>query len=213
MMDARHIEMQPGHVGCGLYAIINLFRALGHRAPNYAQLRRAHSELRREAYGEASPSPAAPLTLFDQFHLCAEFGAALPVTFGLWAIPPSAWRKPDGFLTGLLSQRALLLCGYQWRLPKDEANDGGLTGHSLVIEGFSEEGYQVLDSTGLFADGSVIELEPRPTSEEYRRMWRRQTLNKRGARRVLPYIPVRRAPSELGLEPFVVAAYPNTLDT
>lgn len=205
-LASEEIEMQPNHLGCGYYAVVNLLKSLGHRSPRVFQVRAAYRAFRAQEYGDKCLTEDAPLSIYDLFRLCIDFGAHLPFTFGLWAIPSESWAKPEGFITGLLAQGARLLAGYHWRRP----TDGTAIGHALVVEGFGEQGYKVLDSAGGYAEDSIISLEPNPTPAEYRDMLRRQQLHKHGARRILPYIPVRRGRDALGLEPLIVAAYPRT---
>lgn len=203
-MKPEDIAMSHHPEACGYYSIINLFKLRGFDPPKFADLAASFlSLLKRDepkAGRRAGFTVYSGMTAFDELGLIEQFG--FPYLCAVSVIPrrePPV--PPESVLKPLLLAGADLILGYYFRQPT-----GQRTLHSVVCDGYTAEGYKVIDSAGGYAEGSVIEFEPNYTPE-YLYEWQcRKERQTHGANRILPFAPVRQG-SGLGLDPYFMIVY------
>ena len=192
-------------LACGYYALINLYKLRGVEPPSFGRLSAAFlSYLKNDSLfsRRSSNSNLYGLTPFDQFRLLTDF--SFPAFCCLAAIHPRSSARE--MFSQLLLSRCALIVSYTWQRP-----DGALIGRSVVAEGCNQRGITVLDSTAGFDDGSMIELEPRWTPEEIKRIEERRDARSHGTRRILPYARTATKSDPVGIHTFFLIAYPNSL--
>lgn len=188
---------------CSFYAIINLFKRRGLRPPTFEELVELYFALdpkctcrERQLYGGLINHETHALIVESDFHGLVVAGA---VPRG---VPPEVVLKP------FLNMGYHFIIGYAWKHP----DDGQVILHAVVVEGYTEEGYQVIDSAGGYSEDSLIELEPTPTPEEHQERKRWKEIHPHGARRILPFVPLRTHGNPLGIDPYFIMAFPSTTE-
>lgn len=209
MLASENIVAAHHHNVCGFYAVINLFRLRGLKAPGFDKLAatflamvktEGFSHARRPGYSiYRGISEADIVALLNAFSFPAVCAAAI--------LPPGA--SPREVFTSFLSAGCHLIVSYDYRNPFTRL----LTSHAVVATGNIVEspvrGMEVLDSGAGHEDGSVISLQPQYTDEEKEAMQQRANEHPHGARRVLPFYDVATNQKPLGLTPWFVIAYPK----
>jgi hypothetical protein len=208
-LQTTEIAMQHHPLACAYYSVINLFKLRAAQPPTFGELvaevltqRKSDSLL----FGRRSgASPLDGVSELEQLQLLYKFN--FPAFGAVGIIPYALHNDPRAVLLPLLLSGAHLLIGFKWR----RHDNGEIIQHSVVLEGFEDRGYVVIDSGQGHSEGSLIELEPNPSPAELNFMARMAEKHPHGVRRVLPFCGVgdSRTSRPLGLNPYFLIAYPT----
>lgn len=200
--ELKPMEIAKAHhpLACAYYSLINLYRVRRILPePTFAQLAaRFLSDVQRETGG--SSRTVFSVTALDQLRLLTE--CEFPAFCAVGAIPAYATAR-DIFLP-FLSAGCHLIVNFtlQWQGQM-------LAGHSVVAEGFNDEGLEVLDSTGGYPEGSRVELETNYTQAELAEFRQRREQFPFGTRRLLPYYHTQTVSDPVGVHSYFLIAYPD----
>lgn len=191
---------------CAHDAVRNLFKLRGLAPPSHDELDQAFGVMRehRARFGVAATGEGP--TGVELLNLLASSGRFL---CSLVVIPPQFSDDPRQLITYYLDRGFSLLLAFNWRDPATRAVDT----HIVVAEGYTAEGFAVLDGEPDLGQGRVIELEPREfTPEQLEALRPRFAAATSGSRRVLPFYPSASPPARpLGIIPQFVAVSPADL--
>jgi hypothetical protein len=155
------------------------------------------SDVQRETGGSART--VFSLTVMDQLRLLTE--CSFPAFCAVGAIP--AYATALEIFPPLLKIGCHLIVNVtlQWQGQM-------LAGHSVVVEGFNEDGFLVVDSTGGYPEGSRIELETNYSAKQLKTFRRRREKVPYGVRRLLPYAQTQTVSDPVGIHSYFVIVYP-----